>query len=214
MGCKFGATVALHRAAWKAGHKQMCRKPSERKAGDQMFLKDLQKRGDLNGRLIVLVEPDGGDRWSVRVCVSRSEEEDMNFSVGSDKLYHIRPAKELTFSQSECGSLYNQGAHYFDIGDSVKTRAFMWRAFQATHDPWEDVENLLGVFQDKKETCLCRLVTVFALGKIDYPNDLEDSMESYRSAIAIADSAPENELERQTIWQWPEVVRPARDIFQ
>lgn len=241
--CQFAyyCSPDCQRAAWKIGHKQTCRKPSERKVGDQMYLKDLQKRGDLNGRLIWLVEPDGEDRWAVRVCFSQSDEEEANFSVGSDKLYHIRPARVVQFFQNECWRLmYNQGVQYHSGGDISMASASMWRAFQATRGSGEDgraytldfycqlvtvathehgldisnnEDNLIALFQDKNATRLCRLVAVASLGRIHFGNDLEGSMEFYRIAMAIADSATEEELERQTARFSLENVRPIRDII-
>lgn len=46
----YSCSIQCQRTVWKAGHKQACRKPKERRAGDAMLLIGLQKRPDFNGR--------------------------------------------------------------------------------------------------------------------------------------------------------------------
>jgi hypothetical protein len=80
---------ACQRSAWKAGHKEACRSPGERRPGDMMRLTGLEARPELNGRLVTLVAPQPNNRWQVKFYPDESSV----ISVSTNKLVHIRPAK-------------------------------------------------------------------------------------------------------------------------
>jgi tetratricopeptide (TPR) repeat protein len=80
--------LACQRSAWKAGHKEACRRPDERRPGDMMRLMGLEARPELNGRLVTIVAPQPNNRWQVKLY----PEESVIF-VSTTKLLHLRPGK-------------------------------------------------------------------------------------------------------------------------
>ena len=76
------------RAAWSAGHKEACRKPEERRIGDIMRLINLEKKPELNGRVVVLMSEEPGDKWKAKLYM-----EERILLIPSSKLTHLRPAK-------------------------------------------------------------------------------------------------------------------------
>jgi hypothetical protein len=110
--------------------------------------------------------------------------------------------REMKFNKSKAGRLWKQGQECYrgGSGDSSKAAAFMWRAFQATHEPWDDgcaycleayssavaikthhhldvcnnVKKYMKLFHDESETALCRLIAASTLGNNHFPNALEE----------------------------------------
>ena len=75
---------------WKNGHNKACRKAGQVKVGDYVKLRDLSRRPELNGN-IVLVEAkieDKENRWKVS-----DEGKGLLLSVSVDNLARIRPEK-------------------------------------------------------------------------------------------------------------------------
>lgn len=79
------------RAAWNAGHKHACRKPLERKVGDLMSFREPGTEADPLVELVAQDEDDA-DYWVVRIYLA-SGDTAKTFSVRSDALTHLRPAK-------------------------------------------------------------------------------------------------------------------------
>jgi len=61
-------SAGCQKTAWKASHKQACRKPSKRREGDIMYLKTIpDERPELQGRLVVVLGSTGEDSWNIRL---------------------------------------------------------------------------------------------------------------------------------------------------
>jgi hypothetical protein len=80
--------------AWKAGHKQACRKPGKRNVGDLMSHRELGFKVAVLVKLVALDREDEG-RWLVRGYLPNEDDEVERkiCSIRSDTLTHIRPAK-------------------------------------------------------------------------------------------------------------------------
>jgi hypothetical protein len=89
-GMAYYCNVACQKAAWKAGHKQACRKQDEVEVGDWMKLSGLVNRPELNGAIVEVLGPvhDSLGRWSVDTTIGGGGRA---MSVASDKLEHLRP---------------------------------------------------------------------------------------------------------------------------
>lgn len=93
--CKMAyyCSTDCQRTQWKAGHKQACRKSDEIQPGDIMVVRGLVARPDLNGEVVRVKDRNGAmeGRWVVKLFRSASGQQQW-FSIGGDKLFHIRPA--------------------------------------------------------------------------------------------------------------------------
>jgi len=83
------------REAWRAGHKTACRKSDEIRAGDYMMVTGLQKRPEMNGKVVrIMAAAEKEGRWMVaETSPTYATNETTCLSIAIGNLRHIRPAK-------------------------------------------------------------------------------------------------------------------------
>lgn len=86
----FYCSEDCQRKQWKAGHKQMCRKPGEYQAGDYVRLDGLVSRPELNDTVVQVVQLQDNNNERVEVKMLGGEK---SISVALSKLQHLRPLK-------------------------------------------------------------------------------------------------------------------------
>jgi hypothetical protein len=75
-------------AAWYSGHQSHCRKPEDIQSGDYMMLCGLKSKGELNGRVVRVLEYNQQTgRWGVKPAGMGNK----TLAVTPDKLKHLRP---------------------------------------------------------------------------------------------------------------------------
>ena len=81
---------SCQKLAWKAGHKQACRKPGQVEVGDWMRIDGLVNRQELNGLVVEVIAPIQGKSGSWEVSMIGGDGE-KPLSVAAEKLLHLRP---------------------------------------------------------------------------------------------------------------------------
>jgi hypothetical protein len=78
------------KAAWRGGHKQACRAPGQFNVGDQVVVRGLVGRSELNGSIVVV----RGELSEGRIPTGPigSENEDGGFSIKPSNLRRLRPS--------------------------------------------------------------------------------------------------------------------------
>jgi len=91
--CKraFYCNKECQKKQWRAGHKQACREPGQIEAGDYVRLHGLERRPELNGFIVEVVQPapNKEGRWQVKI----PGEESRCFSVATKSIGTLRPVK-------------------------------------------------------------------------------------------------------------------------
>jgi tetratricopeptide (TPR) repeat protein len=87
--CKraYYCSTACQQRQWNAGHHAACCKPGEIQADDYMVLKGLQRRPELNGKVVQIQHPAKDGRWAVS-----TRGQSKTLSIAPRNLVHIRPA--------------------------------------------------------------------------------------------------------------------------